>query len=294
MEGSVRWFENPATGKEDNEASELEMADRIHRENLEEQYNKKVLEESIEAIKKEYLGFVDNMEVAKRDIEIQNASELEISRDKTGNRDDASGKELADFDSFEKMVGADFKFEEIKKYINEKMPILIEKIKTLYFEPVAVNSLKAVLTNSIMRGMNRSLKLAKNIDRHYDDAIMNPDSNLRKGARILNEVFSPERIIYYIDELCSDSDKLKIELTSAEGYLGRFEEFFFDTKGSDLMNKNYPRGGDKLPYFRFFSELEKGSINKENLEEELGKLEEKDQSGSPVIDKGKIRLKFRN
>lgn len=115
----------------------------------------------------------------------------------------------------------------------------------------------------------------------------------QKGAFIKGYAQNRFFATYYIETLCKDDEKLKKELVKPAGYLDGFSEYFLDIEIAGKISKNYPTGSKKLPYFRFFSELEKGNINEENLEEELDKLEEKDRSGNPVIDKDKIRLKFR-
>ena len=67
---------------------------------------------------------------------------------------------------------------------------------------------------------------------------------------------------YYIDNLCQNDERLRLELATPEGYLKNFEKYF-------LIQ---PTGSKKAVYFRFFSELEKNGNDIANLTAELEKI----------------------
>ena len=181
--------------------------------------------------------------------------------------------------------------EKIRKYVDEKIPVLLEKINGLVKDgEVAMirdNSLRDVLGNSIIDIFNKIIFVLKNFrsdDPKIRYRIDNPDSMTRKIIKIYSEGEGKSgNASYYIDSLCNEDDKLKMELVKPAGYLANFSDYFSDIEMAGKISKNYPTGSKKLPYFRFFSELEKGNINRGNLDEELKKLKDE------VVDKDKIR-----
>lgn len=194
----------------------------------------------------------------------------------------------------EKLLEIDI--EKTRRYVDEKIPALLEKINGLIrsneMEISRNNSLRDILGNSIIDIFNKIIFVLKNFrsdDTKVRNKIDNPDSITRKIIRIYSEGEGKSgNASYYIDSLCNENDKLKMELTKPAGYLENFSEYFPDIEIDGKISKNYPTGSKKLPYFRFFSELEKGNINRDNLEEELKKLKDE------FVDKDKIRAKFGN
>ncbi|MFA6184385.1 MAG: hypothetical protein WC682_04785 [Parcubacteria group bacterium] len=165
------------------------------------------------------------------------------------------------------------------EYIDSKMPILFEKIKDISdrgnTKLIVGNSLKDVLGNSITAIFRTILKTAKNFDNpDIQEKIKDPNSTIRK----ILATFSQDVAEYYINALCDDDKKLELELNSSEGFLGEFKKYF----------KVIPTGSVKAIYFRFFSELKKGNIDENNIEEELNNLNE------DIIDKGKLIAEFKN
>jgi hypothetical protein len=80
---------------------------------------------------------------------------------------------------------------------------------------------------------------------------------------------------YYIDNLCNDDEKLKMEISTREGFLKNYQEYFQDINVNGQITTYYPSGGNKLAYFKFFNELELGKVNTGNIEEMLSGLDER-------------------
>ncbi len=188
----------------------------------------------------------------------------------------------------EKLLNVDF--EKLRLYIDKKIPILLERMKKIIDEKdilvIDYGSIRDVLGNSVLNVLNRIVWVAENIDSDNEKVqkkIFNAESATR---RVIDDYIKRETnenvATYYIDELCDDENKLILELCSENGYLQRFEKFFFIKK----QRRHFPTGGKKLPYFKFFSELEKGSVSKEKMESELAKLDDE------IINKDKIKKFF--
>lgn len=219
--------------------------------------------------------------------------------DKIDNIDENTVKEAEDFLKID--IG------KMKEYIDEKIPKLLEEINERVRKgEIEINrssSLRDILGNSIIDVFDRIIFVLENFKSDNPSVrrrIDNPDSGTRTIIKIYSEAEEGESKLasYYIDSLCKDYQKLKAEMETKAGYLEKFSDYFCDLKMGEDIIKNYPTGAKKLPFFRFFSELEKfkdgkeSKINGENFESELKKLNEKDRSGNLVIDKEKIREDF--
>lgn len=164
----------------------------------------------------------------------------------------------------EKLLGVDI--DEIKEYIDFKLSSLFEETNKLIrmnnVKLIENNSLRDVLGNSILKVFGRIIWVIENFNsenKKIKKKINNPESATR---RIIKEYVERENktgvATYYIDELCQDDEKLKMELSSENGYLQKFKDYFVDFESEGVKYKRYPTGGEKLPFFKFFSELEKG------------------------------------
>ncbi|KKP68235.1 MAG: hypothetical protein UR66_C0007G0042 [Candidatus Moranbacteria bacterium GW2011_GWE1_35_17] len=154
---------------------------------------------------------------------------------------------------------------EMKAFIDEKIPPLLEKIKMItqdgQMQIIVGNSFRDILGNSITIVFNRIIWLVKNFNSEnpkHKEGIENPDSMTRKVI----SSFSKEAAVYYIDNLCQNDERLRLELTTPEGYLKNFKKYF-------LIQ---PTGSKKAVYFRFFSELEKNGNDITKLTAELEKI----------------------
>lgn len=182
-----------------------------------------------------------------------------------------------------------FDADRAREILDKKLAPLPERIDDLKEKGVNLkkgNSLIDILSNSVHaykmlaeKRMNKrrleNLSAITEADRKVLD-------NLKKNL---------EAVLYYIDFLCCDNEKLKMELIKRSGYLEKFKNYFFKKevpKGENRMVAKiiYPTGTKKIDYFRFFNEWEQGNIDKENLEEELEKLD------SEFINKEKVREDF--
>ncbi len=176
-------------------------------------------------------------------------------------------------------------------YIDEKIPDLIQKINAMVNdEQVAVvknNSMQDVLGNSILTIFNRILWVLENfhsVDPVAKEKIFNPQSRTRKVIDLYSKNEGQAGVAsYYVDNLCADSEKLKLEISTNEGFLKNYQEYFHDIVMDGQTTTYYPRGGKKLPYFKFFNELELGHINTGNVEDALSGLDDR------IIDVEKIR-----
>lgn len=178
----------------------------------------------------------------------------------------------------------DINIDNIAEVIDADFSLVIEKINNAVKEDnvdmVEHNSFRDVLINSIIPGINGFMWLTKNIN-STDPKIIQTLKNPNSSKRILVEKYlkkaigSKGSITYYLKEVCNDKEKLKIELSSEAGFVDKFEEYF-------KKNPSFLVGSKKIPYFKFFSEAQKGNITLDNIERNLEKLD------SDIIDKEKI------
>ncbi len=242
-------FEKLISDEEIDEVSELELADTIRREKLndlrgESKENFMVL---LDFIEKEYFkNILDKIDDAE-----------------------SQGVQLGDVgDLLNLNIG------KIKEYAGVKVPQLIENISNLIrkkgIELSKKNSLQDVLGNSILNVLNRIIWIIENFNNEkVAKKIFSENSVTRKIIQIYADRENGSGVAtYYIDELCQDKKKLKMELSSENGYLEKFEKCFIDFESNGIMHKRYPTGGEKLPFFKFFSELEKGQEGQFKTREE--------------------------
>lgn len=221
-----------------------------------EDYNKEQKNNIIDAIDREYFkNFLD---------------EVDEFKNEGGDIRDVEEMLLIDMDT-------------VEKYIDDRLATLTERIVDLVdnhgAQVVFDNSFEAVLKNSVITGIRGIEWVMQNI--YSDDIAIQKKLNNSQSVRMeianfFKISFHPDNIPYYFDELCDSNEKLVMEISSSEGYLQLFSKYFFETNNEggvgDVFDRTYPRGGKKIPYFRFFSELEKGNITVENIDAELDKL----------------------
>lgn len=284
MEGSAKFFEKPITNKEIDEASELELADRfgVEKKRSMEKYQVEIKGELIELFERAYFDTMDKIE------------SMEAS--------------LSDEDLKEKLG---FDMNKLREYVDVVFPRMIEEISALSIKEnlhiISDNSFRDVLSNSFFGGLGHIKRIREKFskeDKRSDilSNMENPKSNERIGLKNFYNLLNSPELKYYTDEICKDEEKLKMEVElGGGGYLSKFSEYFLDIESGGIISKNYPSGSKKLPYFRFFSEVEKwkdgkdSEINDDNFEEELGNLKKiDDRSKSIIIDKDKIRRDFSN
>ena len=255
-----------------NNASELELADKIKREREEriksgDKYQKEIKDELIELFDDNYFSLMEEFDKYSGDISD---------------------------DEFQKRF--DFNVKKLRYYIDYALPELLGRINLLAKKNkiaiVSHNSLRDVLSNSIFSGMMATIWIRKHInddDERIKNKITNDNSARRRSLRNFSELISSEEIKYYINELCSGNEKtIKLEVGKEHGFLSEFADYFNENE----YGKIFPTGSGKLPYFRFFSEVKKwkdgreSEINEDNFGEEFDKLDNK------FINKEKIRKEF--
>lgn len=178
----------------------------------------------------------------------------------------------------------DIDLEKMRNYIDVKIPYLFEEIQLMANkEQIAFaefNSLKDVLGNSIIAIFNKILWVLENFhnaDPVVQEKIANPQSVTRKIISLYSKHEGKDGLAsYYIDSLCADSKKLKMEIITEKGFLQNYRKYFNNIiMDNGKISSYYPSGGKKLPYFKFFNELENGNINTVNIEKALTELDEK-------------------
>lgn len=155
--------------------------------------------------------------------------------------------------------------QKVREYIHEKIPQLINRIRVMVAQEGVVvvedNSMRDVLGNAVMATVQRT-GMEKAVSSFVTD-----DGTVR----------------YYIDMLCNDDEKLRAEIGTRDGFLSECKEYFTDVVTGGKEEKNYPRGTKKMAYFKFFSELDRGDISEENVENMLATLDD------DYVDKAKIK-----
>ena len=229
---------------------------------MSENYGENIAKETV--LQKEVAGFANVVDFVEREYFISFLNKLDEIEDKSV------------FVEIKNELGIDI--EEMRKFIDQKIPVLLEKIRIITqsgeTQVIVGNSFRDVLGNSVTAIFRTIVKTAKNFnDPKVQERIKDPDSDSRK----ILALFSREVAEYYVDNLCNDDEKLKSELNSTEGFLGEYKEYF----------NIFPSGSVKAIYFRFFSELKNGNINEDNIENELNKLDDR------MVNKEKIKLMFK-
>ena len=241
------------------EISELELADKISIEKRRsmEKYQVEIRNELLSLFENSYLDAMDEI--------------------------DDFDKNISDKDFKKKF---NFDMEKLRGYIDKTIPEIVEKINILSrkreIEIISNNSLRDVLSNALFNGLITVAWFKKNINSN-EERVVNKIKNLQSGRRKaldnIKRLLDSEKLEYYFEELCANDDRLKKEAGLEYGYISEFSEFFKENK----YGKNYPAGSRRLAYFKFFSELEKGKITRNNLNEELDSLDDE------FINKEKIR-----
>ncbi len=179
-------------------------------------------------------------------------------------------------------------FGKMKEYIDIKIPELLERINGILrsgekVEVIEHNSLRDILGNSILTALGKIAWVVENFDSDDEKIKGRIGDKNSVTRRLVDEYIQKENetgvATYYIDELCRDGEKLKMEIGRKNGYLEKFADCFIDFESNGVRHKRYPTGGEKLPFFKFFSELEKGRRgefgDKETALRELEKLKVK-------------------
>jgi len=203
-----------------------------------EQMKSKVFENLLDFVEKEYFEIMNKIDKAKE-----------------------CGVDIGEV---EKLLDLDIK--KLQEYVDLKILQLLEKIKEVSLDDdskfVEHSSLRDIMGNSILNILNKIAWVVENFDNEDERVkrkIFTENSVTRRMiAGYVERENSSGVATYYIDELCQDEKKLKMELSSENGYLEKFEKCFIDFESNGIMHKRYPTGGEKLPFFKFFSELEKG------------------------------------
>ncbi len=223
-----------------------ELADKT--EQFEFGIIKKSREKMMDSIDKEYFkGFLDELDELKK---------------------------TTDIPKIEKLL--DINIDSVEALIDHNLSTVVDKINESTtkdgVEMIPTSSFYDILTNSVLTGISSLIWIIKNIDNKnskIQEKIQNPDSVKRQliEKHFKNMLGKDGDITYYLDELCNDTEKMDMEISSEVGFIQKFKEYF--TK--DFKNLT---GSKKLPYFKFFSELTKGNINEKNIDEYLKTIDE--------------------
>lgn len=309
MEGSVRFFEKPITDEEIDKASESEMADRITAESDKEIDGDAELELAGRlSIEKERSMEKYQVEIKGELVDLFERTYFDIMN--KIDRLAGVGGDIKKIKEEDEKFNKKFNFDigKLKEYVDGIIPEIMGRINKLSKDGkinniVGNNSLRDVLQNSLFEGLGTVLLFRKNMkEGKFLDKLDDPNSKRREMLVNADNLLRSEDMKYYFGELCVDENKLKQEVESEGGYLSNFSDYFYDVeKMRGVFSKDYPTGSHKLPYFKFFSEVEKWKndkdslINDDNFEEELDKLNEiDDRSKRIIIDKNRIRRDFLN
>ncbi len=173
-------------------------------------------------------------------------------------------KKTTDIIQVEKILG--IKLDKVEAFIDHNLSAVIEKINESTtkdgVEMISESSFYDILTNSVLMGISSLMWIIKNInnkDPKIQKRINDPKSVKRELVeKHFKKMFDENgNITYYLNELCNDKEKMEMEISSKMGFIKKFKEYFI----KDPKNLT---GSKKLPYFKFFSELAKGNINKKN------------------------------
>ncbi|EKE16424.1 MAG: hypothetical protein ACD_11C00017G0014 [uncultured bacterium] len=175
---------------------------------------------------------------------------------------------------------AEIDISETKKFIDEKMPKLLEKVNETArngkVDIIQGNSLLDVMKNSVIGGISAVKEVIEGIKNKTITNRGDLKDSWKKMLVIFQNVF--DYGVYYLDEICLDEIKLEMELSRVNGYLEKFRQYFneIESKINEEMKveKKFPTGSRKVSYFVFFSKLEKGEFEKDEVERELEKLDE--------------------
>lgn len=138
-------------------------------------------------------------------------------------------------------------------FLNQKVEIILKNLELLKENK-----------NVVLISFNSFVEL-KNVFMGLTTLLNNFNKNKTKNKEVSDVVIRGFKkyfdygLVYYVEELSIDEKKLKEEISRTEGFLEKYDNYFV----------SFPAGTKKLPYFRFFSELEKGNITNENLYQNL-------------------------
>lgn len=275
-ENIEKFGESSILNKEIDEASESELADKlsVDKKRTGEKYQIEIKGELIDLFEKSYFKMLNTIDELSGGISIEEIKKYD--------------------EEFKKRFGFDIK--KLKDIIDAKIPEIIERINVLSKEGdihiISENSLRDVLSNSLINSLGTVLWFRKNINSD-EESIKNrmndSESGRRESLNEAQELINSSELDYYFKTLCFSDDRLKMEVGEEQGYLSKFIDFFKENK----YGKNYPTGAKKLPYFRFFSELEAGNIKGKKVAEDENKYldleKELEKLDDDIVDKNKIR-----
>lgn len=155
------------------------------------------------------------------------------------------------------------KFSDTKNFIDNQLVVFAEIINKMIgqekFAVIHNNSFVDTVNNSTLTWIGGTTKIIKEIE----SGNIKKRSDLRplwiQYADGLKESFTT--IPLYLENLCGDREKLKMELLNKYGYLEKFKKYFNKLEAMS--------GSRKIPYFMFFSKLESGQIVPANIDREL-------------------------
>ena len=255
--------------REVNNASELELSDRIGREAEErrkqgDKYQKEIKDELVELFEDNYFSIMNKIDELRANI---------------------------DDDEFKEKFGFDMK--RLRYYTKSVLPALLRRINFLAkknkIRIVNHSSLRDVLSNALLNGITNVCWVREHINGGNETdkkKIENPNSGRRVVLKKFSELLNSEDLKYYVRELCRGDEKvLAMEVGEEYGFLSKFAEYFNENK----YGKIFPSGSGKFPYFRFFNEAEKwkrgekSEINEENFRMRLEKLDDKFVNKDKII-----------
>ena len=214
--------------REIDEASESELADRSHDSAYEDP--RKSFENILHHIETNYIDFANVIDELKQN----NPEKVELAENIIG----------IDFDLVIEAI--DRKQIELVERINEKVSKRESKL-------IFANSFVDVISNSVLAGIAAAKKVMREISQEEI-----------KSKKDLTETRKRQLILfrramhlgsYYFQEICDDDSKLDWELSTKEGYVGKFS-VYFKGEGNGLEGKIFPTGSSKVFYFKLFSDIE--------------------------------------
>ncbi len=211
----------------------------------------------------------NNLEKNEINLEINSLSRIADIIDKNYysflNFFDESGLEPRDLEKF----GIDIL--KIKNFIDKKLSDSLEKINVLAKEKNLKISFDSSLIDVLGNSVVSEISVAKNIINKLKDEKIEDLSDLSDGQKKILTLLknSLEDIPYYLDKICNNEGVLEKELTNRVGYLEKYKDYFLKNKTGDTL---FPTGTKKISYLRLFDEVEKGELEREEIEDLIDKL----------------------
>jgi hypothetical protein len=261
---NIEKFEKNIKDEDIDGASESELADKFEGENARrERYQTEIKDALVDLFESSYFNIMDEI--------------------------DSLEENISD-DDFKKRF--DFDIGKLKEYIDGTIPNMMGRINALSKKGEIFinsnNSVRDVLSNSLFGSLGTVLwfkKNAKSVENNILEKLNNPKSIRRESLDKARHLLESESLEHYFDELCSNEKRLKAEVELEHGYISKFSKFFEENE----RGKIYPSGSKKLPYFKFFSDLEDGNIGEEDLNRELDKLRDPKEPIEIKINENKLR-----